>query len=102
MKEIDTEKLPDECQIDSTPVECTEETPDEQKPDLSDRIYSFLDAAEKIAIVLVKISARLQRKRKKQKKHLKKYGKINKKTGLVKLKKKPKRAKKAKLYKRAK
>ena len=99
MKEIDIEKIPDECQID-TSVECAENNEDIQKPDISDRIYSLLDAAEKIAILLVKINAKLHKKRQKQKKVYKKYGKLNKKTGLIKLKKKPKKAKKAKFYKR--
>ena len=98
MKEVDIEKRPDECQID-TPVECGENNRD-TKPDISDRIYSLLNAAEKIAISLVKLNAKLRKKRKKQKKVYKKYGKLNKKTGHFMLKKKPKKAKKAKFYKR--
>ena len=100
MKEVDIEKIPDECQIDA-PVECGDEVTDNQKPDLSDRIYSFLDVAEKIAVAIVKINAKLHKKRKKQKKVYKKYGKVNKKTGHFMLKKKPKKVKKAKFYKRA-
>ena len=99
MKELDTQKIPDGCQIDNA-VENAENEEDIKKPDISDRIYSFLDVAEKIATVLVKINAKLHKKRKKQKKVYKKYGKLNKKTGLIKLKKKPKKAKKAKFYKR--
>ena len=101
MKEVDIEKIPDECQVD-IPVECAEEVADNQKPALSERIYSFLDAAEKIATALVKLNTKLKKKKKKQKKVYKKYGKVNKKTGHFMLKKKPKKAKKAKFYKRAK
>ena len=68
MKEVDIEKRPDECQID-TPVECGENNRD-TKPDISDRIYSLLNAAEKIAISLLKLNAKLRKKRKKQKKVL--------------------------------
>lgn len=100
MKELDIEKIPDECQID-TPVECVEEVADIKKPDLSGRIYSFLDAAEKVVNVIVKVNSKLKKKKKKQKKVYKKYGKVNKKTGHFMLKKKPKKAKKAKFYKRA-
>ena len=100
MKELDTEKMPDGCQIDNT-VENAEIGDDVQKPDLSERIYSLLDVAEKIAIALVKINAKIRKKRKKQKKVYKKYGKVNKKTGHFMLKKKPKKVKKAKFYKRA-
>ena len=100
MKELDTEKMPDGCQID-TPAECGDEVADSQKPDLSERIYSFLDVAEKIAVAIVKINAKLHKKRKKQKKLYKKYGKVNKKTGHFMLKKKTKKVKKAKFYKRA-
>ena len=100
MKELDTEKMLDERQIDNA-VENDEMGEDVQKPDFSERIYSLLDVAEKIAIVLVKINAKLHKKRKKQKKVYKKYGKVNKKTGHFMLKKKPKKVKKAKFYKRA-
>lgn len=75
----------------------------EQKPDVNERIYNFLDGLEKVAIKAAKINAVLREYRiksqKKQKKKNKKIGKINKKTGAVKLKKE-KKIKKAKALKR--
>lgn len=72
-----------------------------KKTDVSEKIYNFLDKAEKIAIKLAKINASIKKSKKKKKKKSKKYGKINKKTGALVLKKKPKKEKKAKFYKRA-
>lgn len=99
MKDIYAEKNPDERIIEA-PIE-SEEKKTDAKPDISDRIYSFLDAAEKIALSLVKLNSKLKKKKKKQSKKYKKYGKVNKKTGNFMLKKKPKKVKKAKFYKRA-
>ena len=98
MEEADIKKAPDECVCDTPDENIDEQT----KKDFSDYVYSFLDAAEKLATALVKINSKLKKKKKKLRKKYKKYGKLNKKTGLVKLKKKPKKAKKAKFYKRAK
>ena len=75
----------------------------EQKPDINERIYNFLDKLERVAIKAAKINAVLresrEKSRKKQKKKNKKVGKINKKTGAVTLKKE-KKVKKAKALKR--
>ena len=54
-----------------------------EKPSVSERIYNFLDKAEKIAIILAKSNKSKKKKAKKQLKKNKKSGKIDKKTGAV-------------------
>ncbi len=57
------------------------------KATASERIYKFLDTAEKVATVLAKKQKAKKKKAKKQLKKDKKVGKIDKKTGAVVLKK---------------
>ncbi len=57
------------------------------KTSTSDKIYKFLDAAERVAIILRNNQNAKKKKAKKQLKKDKKVGKIDKKTGAVVLKK---------------
>ncbi len=52
-----------------------------------EKIYNFLDKAERVATLLAKNQKKKKKKAKKQLKKNKKIGKIDKKTGAVKLKK---------------
>ena len=54
-----------------------------EKPCVSERIYYFLDKAEKIAIILAKSNKSKKKKAKKLLKKDKKTGKFDKKTGAV-------------------
>ncbi len=58
-----------------------------EKLSTSEKIYNFLDTAEKIATILADKQKKKKKKAKKQLKRDKKIGKIDKKTGAVKLKK---------------
>lgn len=87
-------------EVGKTPCEDTNASQCNEKRDLSDKIYSLLDSAERFAIKLAAINQVVRKHRKKKKKKSKRYGKINKKSGAIMLKKKVKKAKTAKPLKR--
>lgn len=87
----------EECKVSCKDINASQYN---EKEDLSDRIYSLLDTAERFAIKLAAINKVMRKHRKKNKKKNKRYGKINKKSGALILKKKVKRAKQAKPLKR--
>ena len=75
------------CQ--SSVPECPDGVQKDKKssPDIEERIYRFLDAAEKIAIKLAALNKKRKAAAKKQLKKDKKIGKIDKRTGALILKK---------------
>ena len=93
MKKKDKKQVCEACPFDSCEeiiADCTTvleeaEKPKKkkEKPSASERIYNFLDKAEKIAIILAKRNKSKKKKAKKQLKKDKKTGKIDKKTGAV-------------------
>ncbi|MGM9643998.1 MAG: hypothetical protein ACI3X1_02820 [Eubacteriales bacterium] len=93
MKKKDKKQVCEACHIDGCEeiiADCTTvvEKPDKpqikkEKPSAGERIYNFLDKAEKIAIILAKSNKSKKKKAKRQLKKDKKSGKIDKKTGAV-------------------
>ena len=75
------------CQ--NTAPECPDGQQKIQKssPDTEEKIYRFLDAAEKLARKLAKLNKKRKAAAKKQRKQDKKIGKIDKRTGALILKK---------------
>ena len=82
MKNKRSNDVPCPCEIPTETVNNSR-----KKKDSDEKIYSFLDRAEKIARLAVRLKNRKNRKAKKQKKNDKKVCKLNKKTGVCNLKK---------------
>ncbi len=78
---------------------CARNNESQAKSDFSDRVYLFLDAAEKFAVKLALVNQILKKAKRKKLKNSRKIGKIDKNSGTVILKKSEKH-KLAKLYKK--